>query len=98
MAIGEIGLSLIDFYRLTYNDYHYIAKAYMLKDEREWLRTRMLASLLINVQLPKDKHIYPEDLFTLPSDNIIKKKKALPTKADFEAAVLAANKYLKKDN
>lgn len=87
MAIGEIGLNLKDFYRLTYNEYHYIAKAYMQKDEREWLRTRMLASLLINVQLPKDKHISPEMLFALPSDKLIKKKKPTPTREEFDRAV-----------
>lgn len=87
MAIGEIQLSLKDFYRLTYNEYHYVAKAYMGKDEREWLRTRMLASLLINVQLPKDKHITPEMLFSLPSDNLIVKRKPTPTKEEFLAAV-----------
>lgn len=87
MAVGEIGLGLKDFYSLTYNEYHYIAKAYMLKDEREWLRTRMLASLLINVQMPKDKHITPEQLFALPSDSLITKKKPTPTKAEFDAAV-----------
>ena len=87
MAIGEIGLSLKDFYTLTYNEYHLVAKAYMGKDEREWLRTRMLASLLINVQLPKDKHITPEMLFSLPSDNLIIKKKPIPTKDEFLAAV-----------
>ncbi|SDJ96371.1 hypothetical protein SAMN04487898_105165 [Pedobacter sp. ok626] len=86
MAIGEIGLGLKDFYMLTYNEYHYIAKAYMLKDEREWLRTRMLASLLINVQMPKDKHITPEQLFALPSDSLIKKKKPTPTKSEMMAA------------
>lgn len=87
MAVGEIGLSLIDFYRLTYREYHYIAKAYMGKDEREWLRTRMLASLLINVQMPKDKHITPEQLFALPSDKLIIKKKPTPTRAEFETAI-----------
>ncbi|WP_316817280.1 hypothetical protein [Pedobacter nyackensis] len=87
MAVGEIGLSLIDFYRLTYNEYHYVAKAYMGKDEREWLRTRMLASLLINVQMPKDKHITPEQLFALPSDKLITKKKPTPTREEFDRAV-----------
>jgi hypothetical protein len=87
MALGEIGLSSIDFYRMTYSEYHYVAKAYMLKDEREWLRTRMLASLLINVQLPKDKHISPEQLFALPSDNLIKTKKPTPTREEFDRAV-----------
>jgi hypothetical protein len=94
MAIGEIGLNLKDFYRLTYNEYHYVAKAYMGKDEREWLRTRMLASLLINVQLPKDKHITPEMLFSLPSDILIEKKKPTPTRDEF----LAAIKRYEKDN
>lgn len=96
MAIGEIGMSLKDFYRLTYNEYHYISKSYMIKDEREWLRTRVLASLLINVQMPKDKHIKPEDLFSLPSDNVIKIKKQIPSKADFDEAVARYRKD-KKD-
>jgi hypothetical protein len=92
MALGEIGLSAIDFYRMTYSEYHYVAKAYMLKDEREWLRTRMLASLLINVQLPKDKHISPEQLFALPSDTLIKVKKPTPTRAEFDAAIVKYRK------
>lgn len=58
----------------------------MLRDEREWQRTRWLASLLINVQMPKDKHVLAEDLISLPSDKLIKKKKPIPTKAEMMAA------------
>jgi len=87
MAIGEIGLSLKDFYRLTYHEYHLVAKGYMMKDERHWMKIRMLSSLLINVQMPKDKHISPEMLFSLPSDNLIIKKKPIPTKDEFLQAV-----------
>jgi len=87
MAVGEVGLSLKDFYSLTFGEYHYIAKSYMFKDEREWQRTRTLAALLINVQLDKDKHITGEELIRLPSDVIIDKKKDLPTKEDFERAI-----------
>jgi hypothetical protein len=93
MAVGEIGMSLKDFYSLTYNEYHHIAKGYMCKDEREWLRTRMLATLLINVQLDKDKHIRPEELFHLPSDVIIDKKKDIPTKDEFLQAIERYKKH-----
>lgn len=96
LAIGEIGMSLKDFYALTYNEYHYVAKGYMFKDEREMMRTRLLASLLINVHLPPNKHCKPEDLFSLPSDNVIKVKKQIPTKAEFDEAV-ARYKKDKKD-
>jgi len=93
MAVGEIGMSLKDFYSLTYNEYHHIAKGYMLKDEREWLRTRMLATLLINVQLDKDKHIQPEELFKLPSDILIQRKKDIPSKDEFLQAVERYKKH-----
>lgn len=96
MAIGEIGLSLKDFYGLTFNEYHHIAKGYMIRDERDWMRTRMLASLLINVQLPKDKHITPEELFHLPSDILIDKKKDIPTREEFEEAIKRFEKYKQK--
>lgn len=96
IAIGQIGMSLKDFYSLTYNEYHYISKSYMYKDEREWIRTRLLASLLINVQMPKDKVIKAEDLFSLPSDNLIKVKKQIPTRAEFEEAIALYRKD-KKD-
>jgi len=93
MAVGEIGMSIKDFYSLTYNEYHHIAKGYMFKDEREWQRTRTLAMLLINVQLPKDQNVTGEELIRLPSDIIIEKKKDIPTKQDFEEAVKRFEEY-----
>ncbi len=87
MALGEIGLSLRDFYSLTYNEYHYVAKSYMFKDEREWIRMRKQTAFLINLQMAKDKNITEDMLFSLPSDKLIKKKKTTPTRAEFDAAV-----------
>lgn len=87
MGVGEIGMSLKDFYSLTFNDYHYISKGYLQRDEREWQRMRMQTALLINVHLAKDKHVLPEDLFALPSDRLIKKKKPTPSKEDFQKAI-----------
>ena len=92
MGVGEIGMSLRDFYSLTFNDYHYISKGYLQRDEREWQRMRMQTALLINVHLAKDKHISPEELFVLPSDKLITKKKLAPTKEDFENAIERYNK------
>lgn len=86
MAVGEIGLSLNDFYRLTYNEYHYVAKSYMFKDEREWIRMRKQTAYLINLQMAKDKNITEDMLFSLPSDQLIKKKKPIPTKSEMLAA------------
>lgn len=65
----------------------------MAKDEREWLRTRLHASLMINLQMPKDQNIKPEDLFSLPSDKIIKEKKDLPT---LEEMLKTAERYRKE--
>lgn len=77
----------MDFYRLTMVEYHYVAKGFLLRDEREWQRTRWLATLLINIQLGKDKKVDPEDLIKLPSDSLIKVKKPTPTREEFERAV-----------
>ena len=93
MAIGEIGLTLRDFYSLTYLEYHYVAKYYMSKDEREWQRMRLQTSFLINLQIEKDKSIKPEDLFRLPSDQIMKVKKDLPS---HEEMLEAAKRYRKE--
>lgn len=93
MAIGEIGMSIKEFYSLTYIEYHYVAKYYMMKDERDWQRMRLQTSFLINLQMEKDKSIKPEDLFSLPSDKIIKVKKDLPTK---EEMLEIAEKYRKE--
>lgn len=59
----------------------------MLRDEREWQRTRWLAALLVNIQLPQDKKIEADDLIKLPSDKLIKKKKPTPTREEFDRAV-----------
>lgn len=85
----------MDFYRLTMVEYHYVAKGFLLRDEREWQRTRWLAALLVNIQLPKNSKVDPEDLIKLPSDSLIKVKKPTPTKAEFDAAVARYRKELK---
>lgn len=87
MAVGEIGMSLKDFYSITYNEYHHIAKGYMFKDEREWQRMRLQTTFLLNVQMDRDKTITPEELIRLPSDKVIDKKKDLPTKEDFDRLI-----------
>jgi len=84
MAVGEIGMSLKDFYSITYNEYHYISKGYMFKDEREWQRMRLQTAFLLNIQMDSANHLTPEELIRLPSDIVIDKKKDLPSKEDFE--------------
>ena len=97
MAIGEIGMSLKDFYSLTFIEYHHVAKGYMYKDERKWQRVRTQTALLINVQLPKDQNISPEELIRLPNDIVIEKKKDIPTREDFERLVKEYSKNKQKD-
>ena len=97
MAVGEIGMSLKDFYSLTFVEYHHVAKGYMFKDERKWDRMRTQSALLINVQLPKDQNILPHELIPLPSDIIIEKKKEIPTREDFERLVKEYSKNKQKD-
>lgn len=65
----------------------------MMKTERDWQIMRTQTSFLVNLQLEQDKNIKPEDLFRLPSDQIIKVKKDLPTK---EEMLEAAARYRKE--
>ena len=83
----------MDFYRLTFLEYHYVAEGYMLKDEADWQRMRLHATLMINLQLEKGKHIEPEELIKLPSDEVKLTKKALPT---YEDMMAAAERYRKE--
>jgi len=82
-----------DFYALTLEEWHYVSKAYMIKDERASQRIRTLATLMVNLQLDKDKHLKPEELWRLPSDKIIKVKKELPT---YEEMMEVVKKYRKE--
>ena len=91
MAVGEIGMSINEFYSITPVEYHFIAKYYMLKTERDYQIMRLQTTYLMNLQL--EKKLEPEDLFRLSSDQLITKKKDLPTR---EEMLEAAERYHKE--
>jgi hypothetical protein len=93
MAIGEIGMSIKEFYGITMKEWHYISKSYMIKDERASQKVRTHATMMVNLQLKKEDQLKPEQLWKLPSDNIIKVKKNIPTKQEM---LEAAERYRKE--
>jgi hypothetical protein len=57
------------FWDMTMAELDIIWHGYRHKEEQEWVRTRWMTTLLINIQLPKGKKVSPKDLLHLDCDN-----------------------------
>jgi hypothetical protein len=53
----------------------FIWYGYRHKEEQEWVRSRWQTTMLINIQLPKNKKVKPADLIELDCDRRNKKNK-----------------------
>lgn len=69
-GVGRLGLSPKQFYSMCYADLTLKISAYLEKEAKEWEKTRYLASMIVNVNMPKGKQIAPEKLIKLPTDEV----------------------------
>jgi hypothetical protein len=57
------------FWEMTMAELDFIWYGYRHKQEQEWIRTRWMTTLLINIHLPKGKKITAKELLSLDCDN-----------------------------
>lgn len=61
------------FWMLTFAELSIKGRGYRISIEREWERTRYIASLIINVNVKKADQVTPEKLIPLSFDHIEQK-------------------------
>ena len=63
-------VSLSEFYNMTLRELQNAIKGFLEHEERtqriEWERTRWQTAILVNIQLPKNKSIKPQELARFP--------------------------------
>jgi hypothetical protein len=80
--IGRVGILPDVFWRNTWAENALMSEAYQTKENKEWERTRLLVSMIHNVNCTKKAQmIKPKDVIELPIDKI-KRKKSLEPKGD----------------
>jgi len=74
--MGECQILPHLFWDMTMAELDFVWYGYRHKEEQEWVRTRWLATLLINIQLPKGSSVSPKDLIELDCDtrNFVKQE------------------------
>ena len=87
IAWGMMGMSVEEFYNMIPK--HFFIKMdgfyelQKLKDRSEWERTRWQTAYLINVQIPKGKHLQLKDLISFEWEKPKVDHKKLKKKAEF---------------
>lgn len=66
MAVGELGLTLMEYWDLTLYEVTAMIAGYNVRWEEEWKRTRLIYATLYNANSKKKKA--PTDLMPLPSE------------------------------
>ena len=56
------------FWDMTMAELDFVWYGYRHKEEQEWVRTRWMTTLLLNIQLPKGSQVKPKDLIELDCD------------------------------
>lgn len=67
MAVGELGLTLMEYWDLTLYELTAMMAGYNVRWEEEWKRTRLIYSILYNSNGQKKKKS-PTELMPLPSE------------------------------
>ena len=57
------------FWDMTMAELDFVWYGYRHQEEQDWVKLRWQTTLLINVQLPKNKKVKPTDLLQLDCDN-----------------------------
>jgi hypothetical protein len=72
IAFGQLGMSVEDFYDMMpkhfWNKMDGFYKLENIRGQQEWERVRWQTTLLLNIQLPKNKTIKPTDLIQFDWD------------------------------
>lgn len=66
MAVGELGLTLMEYWDLTLYELTAMIAGYNVRWEEEWKRTRLIYATLYNANAKKKKT--PTELMPLPSE------------------------------
>ena len=66
--MGECQILPHLFWEMTMAELDFVWYGHKHKEEQEWIRTRWMTTLLINVQLPKGNKVKPSDLIELECD------------------------------
>lgn len=79
IALGCIRLSYDDFCKMDFEEFAAVYKAYAEQRDAdfkdEWQRMRLLATIVIQPHLAKNKKITPEKLLPFPWDKTITRKR-----------------------
>lgn len=78
------------FWDMTMAELDFVWYSYRHKEEQEWVRTRWMTSMLINIQLPKGKKITAKELLPLDCDNRNFVKQRVMTQDELNEVI---NKY-----
>lgn len=57
------------FWEMTMAELDFVWYGYRHKEEQDWVKTRWMTTMLINIQLPKGKKITAKELLPLDCDN-----------------------------
>jgi hypothetical protein len=57
------------FWDMTMAELDFVWYGYRHKEEQDWVKTRWMTTMLINIQLPKGKKITAKELLPLDCDN-----------------------------
>jgi hypothetical protein len=72
IAFGQLGMSVDDFYDMMpkhfWNKMDGFYKLENIREQQEWQRIRWQTTLLLNIQLPKNKTMKPTDLIEFDWD------------------------------
>jgi hypothetical protein len=66
----EVGLTINEFWQLTWREFLLYKTAYQNKEVREWERTRMVAYLIYKVNTSEKSPKSLKSFFPLPSDEV----------------------------
>lgn len=88
-----VGINPDNFWRQTWRENGLMAEAYHNNVNLNWEQTRFIATMIHNVNCQKKSQMLkPEQLFSLPVDNMRKKKRSEP-KSTPEQMKAFLNKY-----
>lgn len=57
------------FWEMTMAELDFVWYGYRHREEQEWVKTRWMTTMLINIQLPKGKKVTAKELLPLDCDN-----------------------------
>jgi hypothetical protein len=78
------------FWEMTMAELDFVWYGYRHKEEQDWVRTRWMTTMLINIQLPKGKKITAKELLPLDCDNRNFVKQRVMTQDELNEVI---NKY-----